>query len=100
MTVKNENQTDNWALEHIRSRKQYVRDSYASIAPVREKWIHRNRYFYDRLGAFLKFIIEPGSSAVLFRSELGQLFEKLELSRAVGVDICEKMVGPGQAQAP
>ena len=74
MTITNENQTDNWALEHIRSRKQYVRDSYASIASVREKWILRNRYFYNRLGAFLKFIIEPGSSAVLFRSELGQLF--------------------------
>ena len=100
MTITNENQTDNWALEHIRSRKQYVRDSYASIASVREKWILRNRYFYNRLGAFLKFIIEPGSSAVLFRSELGQLFEKLELSRAVGVDICEKMVEQARLKRP
>lgn len=92
MIEPQDNQSGNWALEHIRSRKQYVRDSYAAIASVREKWIARNRYFYGRLSSFLKFIIEPGSRAVIFRSELGQLFDKLELSRAVGVDICEKMV--------
>lgn len=95
-----ENQTENWALEHIRSRKQYVRDSYARIASVREKWILRNSYFYGRLSAFLKFIIEPGSRAVIFRSELGQLFDKLELSRAVGIDICEKMVAEAGKKRP
>jgi hypothetical protein len=100
MTDIRDKQPDNWALEHIRSRKQYVRDSYARIASVREKWILRNRYFYGRLSAFLKFIIEPGSSAVIFRSELGQLFEKLELSRAVGVDICDKMVAQAQSKHP
>lgn len=100
MAITDDNKADNWALEHIRSRKQYVRDSYASIASIREKWINRNRYFYKRLSAFLSFIIEPGSSAVVFRSELGQLFEKLELKRAVGVDICEKMVSEAKGKRP
>lgn len=100
MTITREKQADNWALEYIRSRKQYVKDSYARIASIREKWILRNRYFYGRLSAFLKFIIEPGSSAVIFRSELGQLFDNLELSRAVGVDICEKMVAEAGRKRP
>lgn len=100
MTVTKENQADNWALEHIRSRRQFVKDSYARVAAVREKWIRRNRYFYGRLSSFLGFMIEPGSSAVVFRSELGQLFERLSLKRAVGVDICERMVAEAQKRHP
>lgn len=98
--IETRRQADNWALEHIRSRKKHVRDSYARIAGIREKWIRKNRYFYRKLGDFLKFIIEPGSSAVIFRSEIGQLFDNLELSRAAGVDICEKMVDEAKRRNP
>lgn len=90
----------NWAIEHINARKRYVRDSYAKIAGVREKWISKNRYFYRKLTSFLKFIIEPGKKAVLFRSELGQLFEGLDLSKAVGVDICSQMVSLASEKYP
>lgn len=90
----------NWALEHIESRKRYVRDSYEAIAPVREKWIRKNSYFYRKLGTFLKFIIEPRKSVLLFRSELGQLFDPIEPSRATGVDISKTMVELARAKHP
>lgn len=79
------------AVELIEARKSRVRASYERIADVREKWIHRNRYFYNKLGSFLKFIIEPGKRVLIFRSELGQLLPGIEPSEAVGVDICQRM---------
>lgn len=100
MAISRETLKDNWALDHIKSRKQHVRDSYARISSVREKWINRNKYFYGKLGSFLRFIIEPGKKAVLFRSELGQLFDKIDFSKAVGVDICEKLVSLAAKRSP
>lgn len=90
----------NWALDHIESRKRYIRESYEKIAGVREKWIVRNGYFYRKLGSFLKFIIEPGKSVLLFRSELGQLFEHINPSRAVGVDISGTMAALASKRHP
>ncbi|MFQ5736666.1 MAG: glycosyltransferase [Thermodesulfobacteriota bacterium] len=90
----------NWALEHLESRKASVREAYEAVAPVREKWIRKNRYFYGKLGAFLGFIVEPGRKVLLFRSELGQLLDVLRPSKAVGVDICEKMVSLASEKLP
>lgn len=90
----------NWALEHIETRKASVREAYEKVAPVREKWIKKNRYFYDKLGSFLSFIIEPGKRVLLFRSELGQLFDSFKPSKAVGVDICKTMVDLASERYP
>ncbi|MBI2411801.1 MAG: class I SAM-dependent methyltransferase [Deltaproteobacteria bacterium] len=90
----------NWALEHIESRKSLIRASYDSIAEVREKWIIKNRYFYKKLGSFLKFIIEPDKKVLLFRSELGQLLPNFSPKEALGVDICQKMVSFARKKYP
>ncbi|MBI5453422.1 MAG: glycosyltransferase [Deltaproteobacteria bacterium] len=90
----------NWALEHIESRKSLIRASYDSIAEIREKWIIKNRYFYRKLGTFLKFIIEPDKKVLLFRSELGQLLPDLSPKKALGVDICQKMVSFARKKYP
>ncbi|MBI5642246.1 MAG: glycosyltransferase [Deltaproteobacteria bacterium] len=91
---------NNWALEHIKSRKEYVRGSYEKIADIREKWIDRNRYFYNKLSSFLNFIIEPGKKILLFRSELGQLLPNISPASALGVDICQKMVSFAKRKYP
>ena len=83
--------SDNWGLEHIESRRAYIRNTYEKTAAIREQWIIKNRYFYDKLSSFLKFIVEPQKKVVLFRSELGQFFEILAPAKAVGVDICKQM---------
>jgi hypothetical protein len=82
------------------SRRNAIRDQYEKIAHVRERWILKNRYFYDSLGAFLSFIVEPQKSVVLFRSELGQLMNILAPSRAIGVDISQKMVDIASEKYP
>src|SRR4030067_2885576 len=100
MNKETREEEKNWALEHMESRRASVREAYEKIAPVREKWIKKNRYFYDKLGSFLGFIIEPGKKVLLFRSELGQLFDSFKPSKAVGVDICETMVSLAAEKHP
>ena len=87
-------------LEQIELRRQQVREAYGKIADIREKWIIKNRYFYTKLGSFLKFIIEPGRSVALFRSELGQLLDSISPSRATGVDLCAKTVSLASDMRP
>lgn len=79
-------------LNDFESRRNQIRDQHENIAHIREQWILKNGYFYDNLGAFLRFIVEPHKSIVLLRSELGQLMNFLAPSIAVGVDISRKMV--------
>ena len=100
MNAEKRKTDSNWALEYLDSRRAYVRESYEKIASVREKWIKRNRYFYKRLTAFLKFLIEPGKKVLLFRSELGQILESVEPSEGVGVEVCPKMVERARSMHP
>lgn len=90
----------NWGLEDIESRRRYVRETYERTADIREQWILKNRYFYEKLGSFLKFIIEPQKSIVLFRCELGQFLKNISPSHAVGVDSCQKMVAIASERYP
>lgn len=87
-------------LRHINSRKAYVRESYERIAGVREKWISRNRYFYGKLGQFLKFIIEPGKSVLLLKSEAGQLLDAIDPPVGVGVEACRRMASSAAKKYP
>ncbi len=93
-------ETGNPAFEHIASRKAYVRESYEKIAGVREKWIGRNRYFYGKLGRFLKFIIEPGKSVLLLKSEAGQLLDAIDPAVGVGVEACRRMASSAAKKFP
>ncbi len=86
--------------QHIESRRKHVREVYASVAEVRERWIIKNSYYYEKLSSFLRFIIEPEKKVILFRCELGQILDVVSPSRAVGVDICQKMVSLAQRSYP
>lgn len=90
----------NPAFEHINSRKVYVRESYEKIAGVREKWISRNGYFYALLGQFLKYVIEPGKSVLLLKSEAGQLLDAIGPPVGVGVEACRRMASSAAKKYP
>jgi len=58
----------------------------------REKWIHRNSYYYRCLVNYLKFTIPEGSSIVEIGCGTGFLLEKLAPKRGVGIDISSSMI--------
>lgn len=58
----------------------------------REKWIHKNAYYYKCLTTYLKFMIPEGSSVLEIGSGTGFLLEQLKPSRGVGIDVSPQMI--------
>jgi len=81
-------------------RRRHIREVYGSIAGIRENWIKKHSYFYRTVGSFLSFIVEPGRSVLLLRSELGQFLEILRPSRATGADVSPELVALAATKNP
>lgn len=58
----------------------------------REKWIHRNRYYYKCLIQYLRFVIPANASILEIGCGTGYLLERLQPSRGVGIDASGEMI--------
>jgi SAM-dependent methyltransferase len=85
------------ALDEVRDAR---RKHQEAIAGNRDKWIHSNRYFYDRLKRNLEFIVEPGKRVLEIRCQTGQLLASVKPSYGVGVEISDSMVECARLQNP
>jgi SAM-dependent methyltransferase len=65
---------------------------FDSVAPERDRWIERNRYYHNELARIISFSIPPGHSVLEIGSGTGQLLNALKPSRGVGIDISPNMV--------
>jgi ubiquinone/menaquinone biosynthesis C-methylase UbiE len=72
----------------------------ATIAPRREEWINRNKYYYGLLDRLLRFLVEPGRRVLSIRCGSGKLLAAVNPSAAKGVDICEEMVEIARQRNP
>jgi SAM-dependent methyltransferase len=79
--------------------KQIV-DFMDSMAPQRERWIKRNRYYYRDLVKFLRFNIPDGSRVLEIGSGSGYLLNSVNPRRGVGIDISAGMVAIAQKNYP
>lgn len=62
------------------------------IALNRDKWIRRNKYYYEYLIEFLKFNIPAGSRIIEIGCGTGFILDSLKPSRGVGIDISPEMI--------
>jgi len=93
--------TDNsWGPDALDEIREARRKHQEATAERRDKWIHSNRYFYDRLKRVLKYIIEPRKRVLEIRCETGQLLASVKPSYGVGVEISEAMVECARRQYP
>jgi SAM-dependent methyltransferase len=81
-----------WGLAALDARREEVRRHQAKFAPIRHRWITRNRYFYDAIRRVLRHIIEPGRSVLNIRCQTGFLLDAVRPSRGVGVEVSREMV--------
>lgn len=62
------------------------------IAEDRDKWIRKNKYYYENLIEFLKFNIPENSSIIEIGCGTGNILKNLNPSKAVGIDVSPEMV--------
>jgi SAM-dependent methyltransferase len=84
----------------LSARKVAIRDLADQVAPEREKWIRRNRYYYERDYEYMRFLVPPGLRVLDLGCGTGRLLKELRPSHGVGVDFSPKMVEIARQQHP
>ena len=70
------------------------------IALNRDKWIKKNKYYYEYLIEFLKFNIPEGSKVIEIGCGTGYILNSLNPSRGVGIDISPEMIKVSKDKYP
>jgi len=71
-----------------------------TVAPDRERWIERNRYYYDDERRFMRFLVSDGKKVLELGCGNGQLLAALDPSVGVGVDISPEMIELARSMYP
>ena len=84
------------------SRPMVTRNDQTSVeaGQARQKWIARNKYYYDSLTRFLQYNIPAGKSVLEVGCGTGYLLNTLQTSRGVGIDIRADFIDFGRATYP
>lgn len=84
----------------LNSRKNQVIESMNQLAPQRQRWLKRNRYYYQDLTDWLKYHILPDSEILEIGCGVGDLLADLKPKKGVGIDISPNMVEVAQKKHP
>lgn len=80
--------------------KEKKRAFFNAIAPYRDKWKKKNRYYYQEIERLIKFIILPNSSVLEIGCGTGDLIGNIKSRRAVGIDFSEEMILEAKKKYP
>ena len=92
--------TQPWGAAALEQRRERIRNHLAKIAPRRESWINRNRYYYELLSRLLCFLVEPHKKVLSVRCGTGNLLAVVRPGAGKGVDICPEIVAIAQQRNP
>lgn len=81
-------------------RKAAMRDLADRLAPERDRWIARNRSFYEEDYRYMRFLIPEGSRVLDLGCGTGRLLAELKPSRGVGVDFSGGMIDEARKKYP
>src|SRR6478672_8622740 len=100
--VRSEPQTsrDVWGPAALEQRRDRTRDHLAKIAPRRESWINRNKYYYELLNRLFRFLVEPEKNVLSVRCGTGNLLAVVRPSNGKGIEICQEIVEIAQQRNP
>ncbi len=80
--------------------KEEIRTVMDQLAPQRDRYIAKNKLYYDELIKFFKFNIPRNSKVLEIGCGTGYLLNAIEPSSGVGIDISEKMIEIGRQKYP
>ena len=70
------------------------------IAGDRDKWIDKNRYYYENHYTYMRFSIPPGKKILEVGCGTGSLLAQLRPSVGVGIDISRRMIEIARRKYP
>ncbi len=81
-------------------KKEAIKRFFDSVAPTRDKWLRRNRYYYRTIEKIFTFFIPQGSSVLELGSGTGNILSSLRPKEGLGIDLSEKMVEVAKRKHP
>ena len=88
------------SLEAPRSVSTALVEYFDALAPARDRWIERNRYYHRELARAFSFFVPAGCSVLEIGCGTGQLLSALRPRRGVGIDISPKMIEIAREKHP
>ena len=73
---------------------------FDALAPERDRWRGRNRLYYEDLDSFIQFTVPPNLSVLELGCGTGDLLNRLQPGRGVGVDLSRTMVSIAKKKYP
>lgn len=73
-------------------KEQGIKKYFDQVAPNRDKWKRKNRYYYSHLENFICFLVPENKRVVEIGCGTGDLLFKLNSSYGLGIDISENMI--------
>lgn len=89
-----------WGPAALERRREETQQLLSSIAPVRERWMEQNRYYYGKIRRLLRFLVEPDKSILSVRCGLGHQLAELAPSSGVGLEISPELLEIAQQRYP
>jgi ubiquinone/menaquinone biosynthesis C-methylase UbiE len=80
--------------------KEELKLYFDNLAPIRNKWKKRNRFYHRMLEKYYSFFIPKNSKVLEIGCGTGDLLASLEPSFGVGFDFSEKMVALAKEKYP
>jgi SAM-dependent methyltransferase len=81
-------------------RKRDIRELADRLAPERDRWIDRNRFYYEEDERYLKFLVPTGRRVLDLGCGTGRLLAALQPSRGVGIDFSSAMIHEARRKHP
>ncbi len=79
---------------------KFLQDYFEQLAPNRDKWKKRNRFYHKILAKQFSFIIPEGSKVLELGCGTGDLLNLVKPSLGVGVDFSGKMIAIAKRKYP
>ena len=80
--------------------KERIRDHYDGLAPSRDIWYRRSKYYHDYVERSLRSLIPAGSTVLELGCGTGNLLAALQPSRGLGLDISPEMLRVARRNHP
>src|SRR5690242_513504 len=84
----------------VSERKARIKQQADEVAPRRDAWIERNRFFYQEDYRYMRFLVPPGLRVLELGCGTGRLLSELKPRKGVGVDFSPKMVEIARTHHP